>query len=71
LTETGNYAVFSIDAAAPGRPESIPVADRDARKEQLAAQSGAADYTAFILQLQNDADIVLTEDVLDDEIPFQ
>lgn len=71
LTETGNYSVFIIDAVAPGRPESMPLADRDARKEQLATQSGAADYTAFILQLENDADIVMSEDVLDDQIDFQ
>lgn len=71
LTGDGSYAVFSIDAVAPGRPEAVPLADRDARKEQLAAQSGAADYTAFILQLQADADIVSSNDALDEDTPFQ
>ena len=71
LTTDGNFAVFSINAVAPGQPESVPLADRDARKEQLAAQSGAADYTAFVLQLEAEADIVRSEDALDEDALFQ
>jgi peptidyl-prolyl cis-trans isomerase D len=71
LTEDGSHAVFSIDAVAPGRPEAVPLADRDARKEQLAAQSGAADYTAFILQLEADAEVVRSDEALDEDALFQ
>jgi peptidyl-prolyl cis-trans isomerase D len=71
LTEDGSHAVFSIDAVAPGRPEAVPLADRDARKEQLAAKSGAADYTAFILQLEADAEVVRSDEALDEDALFQ
>lgn len=71
LTMTGNTAVFSIDAVAPGRPESIPLADRDSRKEQLAAASGVSDYTAFVLQLEREADIVRSSDALAEQDQFQ
>ncbi|MCI0518018.1 MAG: peptidyl-prolyl cis-trans isomerase, partial [Woeseiaceae bacterium] len=70
VTVEGDYAVFSLDAVAPGRPENVPLAERDQRKEQLSGQSGIADYTAFILQLESEADIVRSEDALSDEIGF-
>lgn len=64
VTEDGNYAVFSVSAVTPGRPETIPLAERDAGKLQLAQESGAADYTAFVLELERTADIVRSEDAL-------
>lgn len=64
VTDDGNFAVFSVSAVAPGRPESIPLAERDAGKLQLTQESGAADYTAFVLELERTADIVRSEDAL-------
>jgi peptidyl-prolyl cis-trans isomerase D len=71
VTTDGNYAVFSIDAVAPGRPENVPLAERDARKKALAGQSGGADYTAFVLQLEREADIVRSESALAEPDGFQ
>jgi peptidyl-prolyl cis-trans isomerase D len=71
VTAEGDYAVFSIDAVAPGRPENVPLAERDQRKETLSGQSGIADYTAFILQLESEADIVRSEDALAEQDGFQ
>ena len=70
ITQSGDYAVFSLTAVAPGRPESIPLADRDARKQQLATESGAADFTAFLGELAQRADIVKNESVLQVEESF-
>lgn len=64
FTQTGDQAVFIVTDVLPGRPESIPLADRDARKQQLSAQSGVADFTAFVLELERNADIVRSEDAL-------
>ncbi len=64
VTEEGDHAVFVVTAVVPGRPEAIPLAERDAGKLQLSQQAGAADYTAFILELERTADIVRTEDAL-------
>ena len=61
VTQTGDHAVFVVSAAAPGRPESIPLAERDARKLDLARDSGAADFNAFIRELEASADIVKSE----------
>jgi peptidyl-prolyl cis-trans isomerase D len=70
VSNSGDYAVFSIDAVAPGRPENVPLAERDARKESLAGQAGGADYTAFVLQLEREADIVRSEDALAEQDPY-
>jgi peptidyl-prolyl cis-trans isomerase D len=60
----GGYTVFSLDVVLPGRPESIPLADRDAGKLQLAQQAGASDYYAFVQALYDEADIVISRDAL-------
>jgi peptidyl-prolyl cis-trans isomerase D len=64
VSEDGDYAVFSVAAVIPGRPESIPLEQRDAEKNRLTQQAGAADYTAIVLELERHADIVLAEDAL-------
>ncbi len=63
----GNYAVFTLNAVFPGRPEAIPLADRDQRKEDLQNQAGAADYVAFLNELTRNADIERSEDALDEQ----
>jgi len=70
ITATGDYAVFSLSAVAPGRPESIPLADRDSRKQELAEQSGSADFTAFLSELEQRATIVKNDTVLQSEDTF-
>ncbi len=60
----GGVTVFSLEAVLPGRPESIPLADRDAGKLQLTQQAGASDYYAFIAALYDQADVVISQDVL-------
>lgn len=61
---SGGQTVFSLEAVIPGRPEAIPLADRDAGKEQLAARAGGADYLAFVESLYNEADVVINEDAV-------
>ncbi len=65
---SGGYTVFNLDAVLPGRPESIPVAERDAGKLELAQQAGLSDYFAFVQALYDKADIVIAEDVLADNL---
>ena len=62
--EAGGYTVYSLEAVLPGRPESIPQADRFAGKEQLAQQAGGADYLAFVQSLVEQADIDINESVV-------
>ena len=64
VTQSGDHAVFMITAVAPGRPESIPLAERDARKNDLARDSGAADYNAFVRELERNAEIIRSETTL-------
>lgn len=71
VTQTGDAAVFVLQAIIPGRPESIPLADRDARKQELANQSGNADFAAFLNELQMRAKIVRSEALAQEaENPF-
>ena len=67
----GGYTVFSLDAVLPGRPESIPLADRDAGKLQLAQEAGISDYIAFVESLYSRAEVVISEDALAAQDPFQ
>ena len=62
--EAGGYTVYSLEAVIPGRPESIPQADRFAGKEQLAQQAGGSDYLAFVQSLVERADIDINDSVL-------
>lgn len=64
VNSTGGITVFSLEAVLPGRPESIPLADRDAGKLELAQQAGTSDFIAFLETLYNKADIVISEDAL-------
>lgn len=59
--EAGGYTVYSLEAVIPGRPESIPQADRFAGKEQLAQQAGGSDYLAFVQSLLERADIEIND----------
>lgn len=63
-TRDGDVTVYSVAAVIPGRPEAIPLEERDAGKLQLAQQAGSADYTALVLELERRADIEITEDAL-------
>ena len=67
----GSYTVYSLEAVLPGRPESIPLAQRDAGKAQLAQDSGVGDYIAFLQALYDDADVVINEDALAEQDIFQ
>jgi peptidyl-prolyl cis-trans isomerase D len=67
----GGFTVFSLDAVIPGRPESIPLADRDAGKKQLADQSGIGDFVAFVQALRADADVAINQDALAAQDLFQ
>lgn len=69
--EDGSYAVYKLDAVLPGRPESIPLAERDRGKLMLAQESGIGDFQAFVRSLYNEADIVINEDVLAADDLFQ
>jgi len=58
------YSVYSLDAVLPGRPESIPLAERDEGKLMLAQQSGVGDFQAFMKSLYDDANIDINNDLL-------
>ena len=64
VSDDGNHAVFRIAAVIPGRPESIPLEQRDAEKVRLTSEGGAQDYTALVLELERQAEIVLADEAL-------
>jgi len=61
----GGYTVFSVEAVVPGRPEALPVEQRDAGKRQLTDQAGIADFIAFVQALRNDAEVIINEDAVE------
>ena len=64
VSATGDYAVFTVNQVIPGKPEDIPLADRDLRKEQLQNVAGATDLNAFVNELQRTATIERNDAVL-------
>ena len=62
----GGYTVYALEAVFPGRPESIPLEQRDAGRQQLVQQSGGAVYSAFVesLYLEAQDDIEINRDLL-------
>lgn len=71
ISSAGDYVVFMISAVVPGRPEAMPLADRDARKEQLQSSAGAADFTAYVNELESGANIERSEEALQQQDLFQ
>ena len=63
----GGFTVFSLDAVIPGRPEVLPVDQRDAGKSQLTDQTGIGDFVAFIKALRESSEIIINEDALAQE----
>jgi len=71
VTTAGDYAVFMVTAVIPGRPESIPLADRDVRKNELQAAAGASDFSAYVTELGLRTNIERSEDALQQQDLFQ
>ena len=69
--DAGGYTVYSLDAVVPGQPQSIPLADRDAGKNQLVSQYGVGDYRAFEQALRANAEVIINQDVLAAQDLFQ
>ena len=63
----GAYTVYSLEAVLPGRPESIPLEQRDAGKAELAQESGVGDYLAFLQSLYTEAEVVINQDALEEQ----
>jgi peptidyl-prolyl cis-trans isomerase D len=60
----GGYTVYSIESVLPGRPEALPVEQRDQGKQQLTDQLGIGEYVAFVQALRKNAEIIINEDAL-------
>ncbi len=70
-TAEGDFAVFQLIDVRPGRPEAIPVAERDEGKANLAAQAGNAEYAAMVLELERRADVVRNRDAMNQQTMFR
>ncbi|MCG8370644.1 MAG: SurA N-terminal domain-containing protein [Proteobacteria bacterium] len=60
----GGYTVYSIEAALPGRPESIPIEQRDEGKAQLTDRTGLGEFLAFIQALREESEVIVNEDAI-------
>ena len=60
----GGYTVYSVEAVLPGRPEALPLEQRDAGKSQLTDQAGVGEFIAFVQALRENAEIIINEDAV-------
>jgi peptidyl-prolyl cis-trans isomerase D len=64
ISTTGDYVVYMLKLVVPGQPETIPLAERDQRKEELQGAAGALDYNAFVNELQRTTEIERNDEAL-------
>ena len=64
IMSNGNYAVYSVTESVYGIPESIPQNERDDARELLNQRSGLSDYSAFISELEQRADITKNDELI-------
>tara|TARA_Y100000768_G_scaffold86946_1_gene62298 strand:- start:4897 stop:6795 length:1899 start_codon:yes stop_codon:yes gene_type:complete len=64
IMSNGNYAVYSVKESIYGIPESIPQNERDDARELLNQRSGLSDYSAFISELEQRADIIRNDELI-------
>ena len=64
IMSNGNYAVYSVTESIYGVPESIPQNERDDARELLNQRSGLSDYSAFISELEQRADITKNDELI-------
>ena len=57
----GAFVVYAVSAVIAGRPEMVSQAERDAGKEALMREIGMADFAAFLTQLREEADVVISD----------
>jgi peptidyl-prolyl cis-trans isomerase D len=69
--DAGGYTIYSLDVVLPGEPQSIPLAERDAGKDQLVDQYGVGDFVAFVQALRANAEVIINEDALAAQDLFQ
>ena len=60
----GSYTVFSLDAVVPGKPELIPLSERDNGRLELSDKTGLNDFISFVQSLREKADVEINESVL-------
>ncbi len=60
----GGYTVYSIEAVLPGRPEALPLEQRDAGKMQLTDQAGFGEFVAFVQALREEAEVIINQDAV-------
>lgn len=66
----GGFAVFRLDAVAPGKPEVIPQQQRDQRKQLLAQQSGGSAAAALVADLRGAAKVFVAPGLFDQPEPL-
>jgi len=60
----GGYSVYSVEAVLPGRPEALPIEQRDVGKSQLTDQTGIGEFIAFVQALRDNAEIIVNDDAV-------
>jgi peptidyl-prolyl cis-trans isomerase D len=61
----GSQAVLVLSGLQVGSPESVPQAERDQRRRQLADQSAYAELTSYVAALRDEATVRIPDDVLE------
>jgi peptidyl-prolyl cis-trans isomerase D len=57
----GAYVVYQVSAVIPGRPEMVGQAERDVGKEALMREIGMADFAAFLTQLREESEVIISD----------
>jgi peptidyl-prolyl cis-trans isomerase D len=61
----GNQAVLVLTGVRPGAPDSVPQAERDQRRRQLADQAAYAELTGYVGELRDQASVRIPPEILE------
>jgi peptidyl-prolyl cis-trans isomerase D len=64
LLGSGDFAIYTVRSANPGKPELYAVEERDLRKQQLAGRLGNGQANAVVEALVEEASIGVTPDLI-------
>ena len=59
----GDFAAIVLSRIEPGSPQAISREERDARKEQLAAQAAMFEFGAYVGEVSSAAKVIIPQDV--------
>jgi peptidyl-prolyl cis-trans isomerase D len=58
----GSYAVWTLGVVTPGTLDSVPAAEQEQLRQQLASAAGGSELNAYVTELRTNATVIVNQD---------